>query len=446
MRSLLIAAGVSCCHLVSGQDPQPLPVPSDFPFQIRLEETFLNGFPALQSYAFGVWNGHWILMGGRTDGLHKRQPFASFSAERRNTAIWLANPVTGRAESLSTAGMSAELAEQIRGTNMQFYQLDSLLVITGGYGYSEIARDHRTHAALTVVNLAALMRHYRRGESVAPAFEYLKHEQMAVAGGRLGYINGIFYLAGGQRFDGRYNPHGPNHGPGFRQQYTNAIRRFRLVKEASAYGVEMLEEWHDTALLHRRDYNLLPQILPEGRKVWMIYSGVFQPDRDLPFTTLVQFDENGHHLVPDFNQRLNHYHSANLPVHDAAGAASYAVFFGGIARHVVNEQGEISTDDNVPFVRQISVVGLRNGKFNEWYFEQRMPVLAGTSAEIIAAEEAPWRSDGLLDLDRCGPGEVLVGYLVGGIESSGSNVFFSPPNSSPSQASSHVWKVYLKKR
>lgn len=53
---------------------------------------------------------------------------------------------------------------------------------------------------------------------------------MAVTGGRLNQINNTYFLVGGQRFTGRYNPMGPEHGPGFTQEYTNQIKQFQLKK------------------------------------------------------------------------------------------------------------------------------------------------------------------------------------------------------------------------
>ncbi|MCU0394301.1 MAG: hypothetical protein MUF29_00210 [Chitinophagaceae bacterium] len=426
------------------QDPGA--APADFPFSIRLEPVTIDGLPGLQSYAFAVWQGRWVLMGGRTDGLHKRQPFASFAAEGRNQRIWLVDPASGSTRQAEPEGLDPALAEQLQSTNMQFFQLDSLLILTGGYGYSEIARDHRTHAALVVVKLPLLVRLLEAGAPIAPAFVRLPHEDMAVTGGRLGYMDGVFYLAGGQRFDGRYNPHGPNHGPGFMQQYTNAIRRFRLADSAGSFVLRMLQEWKDEAVLHRRDYNLLPQVAADGSARWTMYSGVFQPDRDLPFTSLVQIDQDGFKQVPDFEQRLNHYHTASLPLYHAGLRTSYAVFFGGIARHPVSGSGQLLTDDQVPFVKTVSVIAQAKDGYREWYLPLEMPGYLGASAEFIPAPGAFWRTDGILDLQRLDRNHVLAGYIVGGIESSAPNVFFSPPFASPSEAAARIWKVVITRK
>ncbi|MDA9774517.1 T9SS C-terminal target domain-containing protein, partial [Saprospiraceae bacterium] len=85
-------------------------------------------------------------------------------------------------------------------------------------------------------------------------------------------IDDIFYLVGGHKFMGRYNPMGPDHGPGFEQEYTNEIRKFSI----DFYGplsVEIQDVIHDEMNLHRRDYNLVPYLSDDEREL-MIYSGV----------------------------------------------------------------------------------------------------------------------------------------------------------------------------
>ena len=43
------------------------------PFTIAIEEEPFPGFPALQSFVEGRYDGKWVFIGGRTDGLHQRQ-------------------------------------------------------------------------------------------------------------------------------------------------------------------------------------------------------------------------------------------------------------------------------------------------------------------------------------------------------------------------------------
>ena len=153
---------------------------------------------------------------------------------------------------------------------------------------------------------------------------------MAVTGGRLAKINDTFLLAGGQRFEGRYNPHGPDHGPGFVQEYTNEIRKFMIEYENDTPVIKNYSAIKDTINLHRRDYNLVPQVFKNDELGFTMFSGVFQYEEDIPFTSFVDIVEGSHKVSKGFDQKFNHYHSAVLPIYDKASAAMYSVFFGGI--------------------------------------------------------------------------------------------------------------------
>ncbi|MBK7124156.1 MAG: hypothetical protein IPH68_16070 [Chitinophagaceae bacterium] len=68
----------------------------EFPFDLRLDVMEINGLPALQSYAYATWQGKWLLVGGRKDGLHRRQPWATFDEDGQNKFIYVVDPVKNR--------------------------------------------------------------------------------------------------------------------------------------------------------------------------------------------------------------------------------------------------------------------------------------------------------------------------------------------------------------
>jgi hypothetical protein len=70
----------------------------------------------------------------------------------------------------------------------------------------------------------------------------------------------------------------------------------------------------DTAKFHRRDFNLVPQILPGGNYAYTAYSGVFRTDFDLPYTNAITTNIGEAYEETGFNQYLNHYHCAVVPV------------------------------------------------------------------------------------------------------------------------------------
>ena len=45
--------------------------------RVVLEEITIPGMPGVQSFAWAQQGNEWLLLAGRTEGLHQRQPFAS---------------------------------------------------------------------------------------------------------------------------------------------------------------------------------------------------------------------------------------------------------------------------------------------------------------------------------------------------------------------------------
>jgi hypothetical protein len=61
--------------------------------EVQLEPMEIDGLGGTQSYAFGQFDGKWLIIGGRLDGLHRRQPFASFDVAGHNTDLIVVDPV-----------------------------------------------------------------------------------------------------------------------------------------------------------------------------------------------------------------------------------------------------------------------------------------------------------------------------------------------------------------
>ncbi len=408
---LLLSAGLSS---LSAQGPG---------FQLTVTETTLPGWPGLQSFAQGRVDDQWVLLGGRTDGLHRRQPFAAFDPDFNNDRIYVVDLAGGQSWSAPLTGLPAAVTAQLQSSNMQFLQREETLYLVGGYGYSPQEAEWVTHPQLLAVDLPGLAQAVIQGTDLAPHFRMLTDERLQVTGGYLGWLDGEFYLVGGQHFEGRYNPMGPNHGPGFFQAYTNAIRKFQVADDGQALSLANYNEVVDTAHLHRRDLNVVPQVFPDGTQGFTVFSGVFRYDADLPWLHPVDITPAGHTLRADFQQFLSHYHCAHLPLFSAAANEMHTVFLGGISQYFINPEGVLTDDPEVPFVRTISLVtrGADNSLLE--YKLGDLPGLLGASAAFLPAPGLPLLFDGIIDLDALADGQVL-GHLVGGIESSLPNVFF----------------------
>lgn len=433
---------LSACATQSTTPIVPVTPPGTTTMTAVVEEVAVANLPAVQSYVLGEANGKWLVIGGRKDGLHKRRPFEAFVAAGNNTSLYVIDVAAARVWSAPLAGVAPAIAEQLQSTNMESHQRGDTLYVIGGYGYSATAGDHITHAALTAIKVPAMIDAVIGNAAIAPHIRQVTDERLAVTGGYLGELDGTFYLAGGQRFTGRYNPMGPNHGPGFVQEYTNEIRRFKINDDGTALAIAEYTAWHDDANLHRRDYNMVPQIFADGSRGFTMFSGVFQYDRDVPWLTSVDVRATGHTLVPGFQQLLSQYHNAHVPLYDPQQKAMHTLFFGGMAQFYYDAAGALKEDTAVPFVRTISMVTrLADGSLKEYAIGQ-MPALLGASAEFIANPAVPTAADGVLQLDALPATGVALGYILGGIESTAPNVFFND-GVATSAASARLFRVTL---
>ena len=410
------------------------------PFQIALEPISISGLTGLQTFAFGQHEGKWLILGGRLDGLHRRQPWATFNVEGQNKQLIVVDPVSKQKWSVGLTSLPVAMQEQLSSTNMEFHQEGDYLYIIGGYGYSNTAADHITYPNLIAVKVPDVIDAILNGGSIAPYFRQISDELFAVTGGYLNKVYNTYYLTGGERFEGRYNP---MNNPTFTQEYTNSIRKFTISDNGTDLNVTHLETITDEVNLHRRDYNVVPQILPNQQEGLTAFSGVFQVGADLPFLNCVNIDSSSYYVNNDFSQYYNHYHCANIPLYSAATNEMHNLFFGGISQYY-DSAGVLVQNNDVPFVNTIArVTRNANGTMAEYKLPIEMPALLGAGAEFIPTD-VPVYPNEVIKLDDLTSDSTLLGYIYGGINSTEPNIFWVN-DGTQSIASNGVFKVFLLK-
>lgn len=414
---------------------------NDFNYEISLKPVNIPNLPGLHSYAHGQHEGIWLIIGGRKDGLHARQPFNSFPASMNNTDIYVIDPVTKQFWTASVNNLPTGIREQFQATNMNFHQKGDTLYIIGGYAFSASANGHITFPYLSTVRVSAVINAIKNNQPITPYIKQIQDTLFAVTGGHLKMIDNVFYLVGGHKFDGRYNP---MNNPTFTQKYTNQIRKFTVNNSGTQLSFSNVSAITDPIHLHRRDYNLVPQIYPNGKQGLMISSGVFQVNADLPYLYPVDIFDSGYFPQPNFNQYLSNYHSAVLPLYDSVNNRMHNIFFGGMSQYYY-QNGQLIQDNLVPFVRTISrVTRDANGQLTEYKLPVEMPALKGSSAGFILNPGVPHYSNEVVKLHQLTQDSVLVGYIYGGIQSTALNPF-SNNQTNLTSADPGVYEVWLKK-
>lgn len=394
-------------------------------FSVELIPVVIEGVPGLQSYAFAQHEGKWLVFGGRTEGIHARQGHSSFPAANNNTTMYVIDIGSKRVWSASVDSLPITIREQFQSTNMQFYQDGEQLVITGGYAFSKSQNRHITYPYLSVIDVPGAIKAITGNQSVDQYIQQVEDEAFALTGGQLGKLGDVFYLVGGHRFDGRYNPHGPDHGMGFQQEYSNEIRKFRYSISDGSLTIEHLGALRDEDHLRRRDFNLLPQVFVDGSEGLTISSGVFQKDVDLPFLYPVEITVDGYKPIEGFSQLLSNYHSAKVSLYSSTSNMMHHIFFGGISQHYF-DGSTLVKDDQVPFVKTISRL-TRDGSGNwmEVALPVEMPGYSGGGAEFITNSSLGMIGPRTINLDLLSKEGTVLGYIYGGISSPMKHAFFN---------------------
>lgn len=399
---------------------QSLIAQTTFDYNVVLTPVSVSGLPGLHSYAFGQHNGKWLIIGGRKDGVHARQPFNSFPGAQNNTDIYVVDIATQQSWSASVNSLPVGIKEQLQSTNMNFYQEGDTLYIIGGYAYATSAADHKTFNNLTSVDVSNLMNAIIAGTPITSYFKQISNDVFAITGGQLAKIGTTFYLVGGHRFDGRYNP---MNNPTFTQTYSNQIRKFTIDNSGSNLSFTNYEIITDAVHLHRRDYNLVPQVFPDGELGYTISSGVFQIAVDLPFLYPVDIKASGYYPQTSFNQYLSNYHSGKAGLYDATLNQMHNLFFGGMSQYYY-QAGNLVQDNTVPFVKTISRTSRdASGNLYEYNLPVEMPNLKGAGAEFIPNKTLPHYANEVIQLSNITSNEFVIGHLYGGIQSSSLSAF-----------------------
>lgn len=408
-------------------------------FSVLVQPYSIPNLPGLHSFAAAQYDGKWIIIGGRKDGLHLRQPFNSFPSADNNTNIYVVDPINKAVWSTSVNSLSTSIAEQLQSTNMNFCFDSTKFYIAGGYGFSATNNNHITYPSLVVIDMQGLVNAVINNQPIANYFKQITNNFFAITGAQMAKQGDMFLMVGGHRFDGRYNP---NNGGSFTQSYTNQIRKFKIVDNGTNISISIQNSITDANELHRRDYNMVPQVFPNGKLGYTAFSGVFQVAANLPYLNSVDIDTIGYNPNSTFSQQLNHYHSGKLGVYDAVTNQMHSLFFGGMAQYFYDAGGNLIQDNNVPFVTTIGkVTRYANGIMLETKMGD-LPGFIGSGAELFVNLSLPHYTNEVIQLNNISQDTILAGYLVGGIESSAANIF-TINTGTQSNASSAVYTIKL---
>ncbi len=479
------------------------------PYQLELTETPVDGLPGLHSFAHAHYKGWIIVLGGRTNGLHGFASGASartapaFAKNRFNDTVYLIAPEAGRVYGKSTVdGLPKRIAHQLASTNTQCSVRDGWLYVVGGYGLTEDGESLATGSQVTAINLDGLIRQLLDGKPLDLDFAKRcmrvgSHPALAVTGGAMEQLNGLFLLVFGHRYDGEYTP-----GGGLaRQEYSESVRGFDFepgdgvgsdgvpqltvvfkamtpnpgfnfsIREVQREGkvppgVTFALGQDPDGPYHRRDLPVHTAFDRDGNVVLSAYGGVFKGGRMEGYVNPIQVTVDNSGKLPEIKlhedtetvQLLSQYECPVIAAHSHRTGVMYSTFFGGISQYYWNEESQSLRRDTVnmvrrpprdglPFINSISTLRVDVDSANQYLHvgktfppkplkcgDHDAPML-GAETVFVLAQDVP-AEHGVIQLDDL-KGPSRIGWLLGGIASTG------PYGPNGTCASSAVYQVRL---
>lgn len=424
------------------------------PYRIRIKQyDFPEGIlPILQSYVVGQYDGKWLILEGRTNGLHNftDDGFKNFPPDKQNLEVWVIDPSSTQSwyKSLKhyTSGLSQEQVDSLSLTNTQYYQDGCTLYIMGGYGYDNTQNKFMTYDKLTAIDVPGLM-DWVMSESDDTAASHIR--QIAdpifrVTGGDMFKMGNRTFLVFGQDFEGPYNPTANG-------TYTKQVRSFKIIDDGTFLGIEDTFQTQPVDAYRRRDLNIVPVIRPKcsfwgHHHGWQLeeglvaLSGVFTLTAGA-WTVPVEISERG---IPSmrnpnspwtFKQGMNNYHSANVSLFSEQSKNMYVLLMGGITLNFYDRDNKefvyfpSSNPDFLPWTSQVTTIKINPfGQYTQFLMDEEFPdirlndkrIYFGAEAEFIPAQGLETYENGVLKLDRIlKHGKQVIGYVFGGIATDG---------------------------
>ncbi|MEZ6118291.1 MAG: hypothetical protein R3C28_17215 [Pirellulaceae bacterium] len=426
------------------------------PYELQLVPLDIEAeLPTLHSFAHAQWDGKWLLLSGRTNGLHDftQNGFINFPPAHQNRDVWVVDPNLGQTWRRSlqdvAAGLTVEQVDSIAVTNNQFYQSGPRLYLSGGYGF-RTDDEFTTFDALTAIDVPGLMDWVINGNDVAANHIRQIHDPLfTVTGGAMLEMDGRTQLVFGQDFQGDYTQFGNG-------VYTNQVRSFTIVDDGHELSVTDVTWGEQRDEYRRRDLNVLPFVATNDdgdlASSLVALSGVFTEAGGV-WSVPVEIDADGSTWMEDpdspfsFRQPLNNYHSAKFSMFSESTGENHLVLWGGIGLFTT-EDGQLVRDDLMPFGNDSSVI-VRNadGVYSQHALPSSFPEMVdansgrilrfGANAEFLVSPAVPTEANGVIRLDSL-PAEITLGHIVGGIVA-------DLPHRGNSAASGQIFEVIFRR-
>ncbi len=420
----LIIASVRCfaeCPPCTNQTANlTIPLLEDsLPYRVTIELADFMLPAGLHSFACAIEGGEWLLIAGRTNGLHNVNStdptINSFPPSQQNTVVYVVNPKTQTTYYRSLYDPSANLSQAqidlLSATNTLFYYAEQkkTLYVVGGYGLDTASNTMGTKPSLTAIDVPSLIKWVKKPGKSKKASECVRtlfDPLFQLTGGVMLQSNEHqpYLLAFGQNFDGNYVE--TSNG-----SYSQQIRPFQIIDDGHSLFVQPYSQPEPQPTYRRRDLNVVPIVKKTGESLSLSFSalsGVFTPPdiNNAPgvWTAPIEINPDGSSRMLDPNnpstlaQAMNNYSCANMGLYSVKKNKMYTLLFGGISGSVFSDGSNCNTDPNpqcnactawisaqgniftpccnLPFTNDITTIEIdKHGVYRQYIMSEKFPVI-----------------------------------------------------------------------
>ncbi|MDP1835417.1 MAG: hypothetical protein Q8K75_05750 [Chlamydiales bacterium] len=401
------------------------------PFTIQIAVADFSLPSGIQAYASASYGGKWLLLAGRTNGLHGFDNVGNnFPPTDQNRDVYVIDPGTGASwsRSLIGSGLSQDHIDNLSTTASQSFQKDNILYVVGGYGINTSTGEMETKSTLTSIDITKMMNWVINGSgSAASASQHISNPALQVTGGFLFQANDHqpMLLMLGQNFMGLYTD-------GSNGMYTQQIRQFWLRENGATLTIHSKPSTTTYPDYRRRDLNIVPTI-HNNDFTYTAFAGVFTLDTGV-WTVPITIFPDGTSYEPDpndpntFKQGMNHYNCPSFGLYSVRNKEMFVIFPGGISYGFFSG-GVFTTDAEIPFINQVTTVKIdRNRNYTQFLMNDEYPFLVstgtnpgnqllfGAEAQFFPKDNIKLFSNGVIQLDTI-TSPTVIGHIVGGIMS-----------------------------
>jgi len=391
------------------------------PFSLEILPATDVTIPGFHSFAFAENGTRWLIIGGRTNGLHGMSSNDNFPTQYANNNIIVIDTANWQTYYGSLVNLPDTIADPLRSTNMQYYQDSNYLYMIGGFGWDSTQNRYVTFSTLSVIRVDSIIDAVISSNPIAPFIRQISDSNLTVCGGELNKLGTDYYLIFGHDFQGRYTDP-PT--PLFTQVYTNQIKKFNITDNGNNISVSNFVYSTDTVNFHRRDLNVSPIVLPNGNFALEAFGGVFQYNINFPYREPITISSSATTVNNSYQQVMSQYTCAMIPLCDTLYDDMYVTFLGGLSLYDYNPTNQTVTIDSlVPFIKDVTTLTTHaNGNVEETVLPVQLNGLLGSNAKFIYSNYQWTFANDVIDFWSLPNQRTCIGYMFGGIRASGTNL------------------------